>query len=68
MASGQPIQKQLEEVKGNLLKMADLVEEGLRNAVGSLTQRDSNLARQVVAGDDEIDRMDNDIDAVIDRP
>ena len=62
MASGQPIQKQLEEVKGNLLKMADLVEEGLRNAVGSLTQRDSNLARQVVAGDDEIDRMDNDID------
>jgi phosphate transport system protein len=62
MGSDQPIQKQLEEVKGNLLKMASLVEEGLRNAIGSLTKRDSKLAQQVVAGDDEIDRMDNLID------
>ena len=44
-------------MKGNLLNMAGLVEEGLRNAIGSLTKRDSKLAQQVVAGDDEIDRM-----------
>ena len=65
MASDQPIQKQLEEVKENLLKMAGFVEEGLRNAIGSLTMRDSKLAQQVVAGDDEIDRMDILIDDMV---
>ena len=65
MATDQPIQKQLEEVKGNLLNMAGLVEEGLRNAIGSLTKRDSKLAQQVVAGDDEIDRMDNLVDDMV---
>jgi len=65
MASDQPIQKQLEEVKGNLLKMAGLVEEGLRKAIGSLTKRDPKLAQQVVAGDDEIDRMDILIDDMV---
>ena len=62
MVSNHSIQKQLEELKGDLLRMGSLVEEGLRNAIGSLTRRDSNLAQQAIAGDDEIDRLDNFID------
>jgi phosphate transport system protein len=62
MGSDQPIQKQLEEVKENLLNMASLVEQAIHNAIESLSKRDSKLAQQVIAGDDEIDRLDNFID------
>ena len=37
-------QKELEELKENLLKMAAMVEEAMRDAVQSLVKRDSELA------------------------
>ncbi len=62
MGSDRKLQRQMHELKGNLLKMAELVEEGLHKAMDSLIKRDSELARQVIAEDDEIDRIDNFID------
>ena len=51
-------QKQLEELKKNLLKMATLVEEAINNAVLSLVKRDSGLAQKAFEAEDKINTMD----------
>ena len=56
------VTNEIEELKRSLQKMAGLVEEAIHNAIGSLSKRDSKLAQKVIAGDDEIDRLDNLID------
>ena len=55
-------QKELEELKGNLLKMAALVEETIRDAVRSLVKRDSELAQQTFAKEDRINSLEIVID------
>jgi phosphate transport system protein len=55
-------QKELEELKGNLLKMAALVEETIRDAVRSLVKRDSELAQQTFAKEDRINSLEIAID------
>ena len=55
-------QKELEELKGNLLKMAALVEESLRDAVRSLVKRDSELAQQTFAKEDRVNSLEIVID------
>ena len=55
-------QKELEELKGNLLKMAALVEETIRDAVRSLVKRDSELAQQTFAKEDRINGLEIAID------
>jgi len=62
MDSDRPIRQPIEELKTNLFTMAGLVEKSIHNAVGAVIQRDSELARQVISGDDEIDRLDNFVD------
>jgi phosphate transport system protein len=51
-------QKQLEELKENVLKMATLVEETIDNAVRSLVKRDSGLAQKAFEAEDRINTMD----------
>jgi phosphate transport system protein len=51
-------QKELEELKKNLLKMATLVEEAINNAVLSLVKRDSELAQKAFEAEDKINTMD----------
>jgi phosphate transport system protein len=51
-------QKELEELKENLLKMATLVEEAINNAVQSLVKRDSELAQKAFEAEDKINAMD----------
>ena len=55
-------QKELGELKENLLKMAVLVEETIRDAVQSLVKRDSELANQVFQREKEINEMELVID------
>ncbi len=55
-------QKELEELKENLLKMATLVEEAIRDSVQSLVQRDSSLAQKTFKGEDRINALENEID------
>lgn len=51
-------QKELDELKESLLKMATLVEEMIRDAVQSLVKRDSDLAQKTFKGEDRINAME----------
>src|SRR4030067_974471 len=55
-------QKELEELKENLLKMAAMVEEAIRGSVQSLVKRDSDLAQKVFEREDRINKMEITID------
>jgi len=62
MATETHFQKELEELKQNLLKMAAMVEEALRNSVQSLVKRDSDLAQKAFGFEDRINKMEITID------
>jgi len=51
-------QKELEELKENLLKMAAMVEEAIRDSVQSLVKRDSALAQKTFEWEDRINKME----------
>ena len=55
-------QKELQELKENLLKMSALVEEAISTAVQSLVKKDSDLAKKTFEGEDQINRMEIDIE------
>jgi len=55
-------QKELQELKEDLLRMAALVEEAISTAVQSLVKRDSDLARKTFEGEDQVNRMEIDIE------
>ncbi len=55
-------QKELEELKENLLKMAALVEEAIRDAIQSLVERDSELAQKTFKGEDRINHLEIEIE------
>jgi len=55
-------QKELEELKEHLLKMAVLVEETIHDAVQSLVKRDSELANQIFQREKQINEMELVID------
>ncbi len=56
------LQKELQELKENLLTMAALVEGAIHDAVQSLVKRDSELARKTFEGEDRINAMELAID------
>ncbi len=55
-------QKELQELKQDLLKMAALVEGGISDAVQSLVKRDSDLAKKTFEGEDRINGMEIEIE------
>ncbi len=55
-------EKELQEIKKNLLYEGALVEQAIHLAVRSLLERDSALARSVIAGDDQINTLDEKIE------
>jgi phosphate transport system protein len=55
-------QKELQELKEALLRMAALVEEAISTAVQSLVKRDPDLAKKTFDGEDQINRMEIDIE------
>jgi len=63
MTTETQFQKELEELKENLLKMATLVEGTIHDAVQSLVKRDSELANQIFKREKQI----NDMELVIDE-
>lgn len=50
--------RQLHELKQEIMLAGSLVERSLAQAVQALATRDDGLARQVIATDDEIDRLE----------
>jgi phosphate transport system protein len=55
-------QMELEDLKGNLLQMAALVEKAISTAVQALVTRDSRLAKKALKGEDRINKLEIAID------
>ncbi|MFO0876018.1 MAG: phosphate signaling complex protein PhoU [Gemmataceae bacterium] len=53
--------RDLDELQRDLLSLASLVEEAIHKATRSLQTRDATLARDVIAGDTQVDLEDNHI-------
>ena len=50
-------QSSLEELRGDVLYMSELVAERLRTGLDALERKDERLAQEVIDGDDEINQM-----------
>lgn len=55
-------EQQLGVLRKNLIQMASVVETAISNAVKSLTERNSDLARSVMAHDEQVDELELEID------
>jgi len=55
-------QKELAQLKDNLLKMAAFVEETIRYSIAALMDRDSEMIKRAMEKEDEINSMENAID------
>jgi phosphate transport system protein len=55
-------QKELAQLKENLLKMAALVEEAIRESIAALMNRDSEMIKRTLEKEDKINAMENAID------
>ncbi|MFQ5472874.1 MAG: phosphate signaling complex protein PhoU, partial [Dehalococcoidia bacterium] len=49
---------EIQELKKTLVQMAGMVEDAIRKAIRSLSERDPELAREVIETDREIDRLE----------
>jgi phosphate transport system protein len=58
----QSYNQELEALRQELLRMGTLVSDAIQDAVQSLAKQDAELARRVIAGDDVIDKMEEDIE------
>ncbi len=58
----QHFQETLEQLKKSIALMGGRIEEAVQNAVTALWERDVTLAAEVIAGDQDIDRMEMDIE------
>src|SRR5205823_4267253 len=56
------LQRDLDELQRDLLALAGLVEEAIHKATRALQERDVALAREVIAGDPQIDLEENHLD------
>jgi len=54
--------RELQEIKENLLYLGGLAEKAIQNAMRSLLERDSGLAREVIKADDRINTLDKEIE------
>ena len=53
---------EIREMKETLVRMAGMVEDAIRKAVRSLSERDPELAREVIETDREIDRLEIEVE------
>lgn len=55
-------EKELQAIKDGIIYLGALTETAIRKAMKSLSDRDTELARSVIRDDDEIDRLDTDLE------
>ncbi len=55
-------EKELQAIKDGLIFLGALTEKAIVEAMTSLAERDADRARSVIADDDEIDRLDTDLE------
>jgi phosphate transport system protein len=56
------IERQIEGLKEKILRVGTLVEEAISKAITALINRDTALAQRVIASDEEIDRMEVEVE------
>jgi len=59
---GHHIERQIEALKERILRVGTLVEEAISKSITALINRDTNLAQRVMASDEEIDRMEVEVE------
>jgi phosphate transport system protein len=55
-------EKELQEIKDGLIYQGALTEKAIQLAMRSLSERNSDIAKKVIKDDDEIDRMDTELE------
>ena len=60
--TSQHYENELQAIKQNLLYLGALTEHAIENVLASLLDRKSDLARKVIDGDAEVDRLDTEIE------
>jgi phosphate transport system protein len=58
----QQFEKELQDIRSRVLAMGGLVEQQVSNAMEALVTGDAELARQVISGDEDVNKMDVSID------
>jgi len=53
---------ELQEIKNGLIYLGALTEKAIQSAMTSLANRDSDIARKVIKEDDEIDKLDSELE------
>jgi phosphate transport system protein len=56
------IERQIEQLKEKILRVGTLVEEAISKSITALINRDTSLAQRVVASDEQIDRMEVEVE------
>ena len=56
------IERQIEHLKEKILRVGTLVEEAISKSITALINRDVHLAQRVVSSDEEIDRMEVEVE------
>src|SRR5438132_2852396 len=54
--------RDIESIKDLLLRMGAMVEDAINQSIRALLDRDTSMAEEVIARDDEVDKMENLID------
>ena len=55
-------EKELQEIKNGLIYLGALTEKAIQAAMKSLSERNADIARKVIKDDNEIDRLDTDLE------
>lgn len=61
MAARPQMDHEMSIIKGDLIEMTSLVDETIRNAIKSLKEKDSDLARKIIDDDEKIDDLEDEI-------
>jgi phosphate transport system protein len=56
------IERQIDQLKERILHVGTLVEEAISKSITALINRDASLAQRVMASDEEIDRMEVEVE------
>ncbi|HBL53329.1 MAG TPA: phosphate transport system regulatory protein PhoU, partial [Syntrophaceae bacterium] len=55
-------EKELQEIKDGLIYQGALTEKAIQLAMRSLSERNSEIAKRVIKDDEEIDKLDTDLE------
>ncbi len=56
------LERDLENLQGDLLRLAGSVEDAIHKAIRALQERDASIAEEVIEGDNQIDRDENHVE------